>query len=97
MEICDAGCALLTSHLSIDSGNCFCHLHLLIFFLWSFSSCVCIQITLNNGVAYIEWTANPVTDMYADAVIAVILRAEQDPMPMKSERSVKVRASSCIL
>ncbi|GFO34423.1 cleavage and polyadenylation specificity factor subunit 3, partial [Plakobranchus ocellatus] len=42
-----------------------------------------VTITLDSGVAYIEWTANPVTDMYADAVIAVILRAEQDPIPMK--------------
>ncbi|KAK3793795.1 hypothetical protein RRG08_061929 [Elysia crispata] len=43
-----------------------------------------VTITLNHGVAYIEWTANPVTDMYADAVIAVILRAEQHPIPIKA-------------
>ncbi|RUS76897.1 hypothetical protein EGW08_015336 [Elysia chlorotica] len=43
-----------------------------------------VTITLSQGVAYIEWTANPVTDMYADAVIAVILRAEQQPIPAKA-------------
>jgi len=49
-----------------------------------------IKVTLDPGasgepgVAYIEWTANPVTDMYADAVIAVLLKAEQDPIPVKS-------------
>lgn len=41
-------------------------------------------MTLESGIAYIEWIANPVTDMYADAVIAVLLRAEQDPIPYKS-------------
>ena len=32
-----------------------------------------------------QWVANPVTDMYADAVMTVILRAETDPMPQKSK------------
>ncbi|BFZ15737.1 hypothetical protein BsWGS_18776 [Bradybaena similaris] len=43
-----------------------------------------IKVTLDSGIAYIEWTANPVNDMYADAVIAVLLRAEQDPAIHKS-------------
>ena len=32
--------------------------------------------------------ANPVADMYADAVMTVVLRAESDPMPQKSEYSL---------
>lgn len=27
------------------------------------------------------------TDMYADAVVTVVLRAESDPMPQKSEKN----------
>ena len=44
-----------------------------------------VKITLDADMAYIEWTANPVTDMYADAVLAVLLKAEKDPIPPKSE------------
>ncbi|XP_005109022.1 cleavage and polyadenylation specificity factor subunit 3 [Aplysia californica] len=43
-----------------------------------------VKVTLDSGVAYVEWTANPVTDMYADAVIAVLLKAERDPIPVKN-------------
>ncbi|KAK3101085.1 hypothetical protein FSP39_000832 [Pinctada imbricata] len=43
-----------------------------------------ITVTIEHSMAVIEWVANPVTDMYADAVVAVILRAESDPMPQRS-------------
>ena len=37
-----------------------------------------------------QWVSNPVTDMYADSVVTVILRAERDPMPQKSKYSVRI-------
>ncbi|KAL8618913.1 Cleavage and polyadenylation specificity factor subunit 3 [Nucella lapillus] len=47
-----------------------------------------ILITLHASMALVEWVSNPVTDMYADSVITVILRAERDPMPQKNIPSV---------
>ena len=38
-----------------------------------------------SNILQFQWVANPVTDMYADAVMTVILRAETDPMPKKSK------------
>ena len=45
----------------------------------------CVNVVMEHKMAVIEWLANPVTDMYADAVITVVLRAEADPMPQKSK------------
>ncbi len=33
----------------------------------------------------LEWTANPVNDMFADAALAAVLHAESNPIPDKSE------------
>ncbi|GAB1611085.1 Hypothetical predicted protein [Argonauta hians] len=41
----------------------------------------CITLHVEPGRVVVEWNSNPVTDMYADAVVTVILRAESDPMP----------------
>ena len=30
-----------------------------------------------------QWSSNPVNDMFADAVVTVILKAESDTMPTK--------------
>lgn len=38
-------------------------------------------------VSFLQWTANPINDMYADAVLAVILRADSDKMQGKGEAS----------
>lgn len=35
-------------------------------------------------VAIIEWTSNPVSDMFADATLAAILHAQTNPVPDKS-------------
>lgn len=35
-------------------------------------------------VAIIEWTSNPVSDMFADATLAAILHAQTNPIPDKS-------------
>ncbi|KAL3842661.1 hypothetical protein ACJMK2_020651 [Sinanodonta woodiana] len=43
-----------------------------------------ITIIFEARMVILEWTANPVTDMYADAVVTVVLRAEMDPMPQKN-------------
>ncbi len=32
-----------------------------------------------------QWSANPVNDMFADAVVTVILKAESDTMPKKGQ------------
>ncbi|XP_036369871.1 cleavage and polyadenylation specificity factor subunit 3 isoform X3 [Octopus sinensis] len=45
----------------------------------------CITLHVESSRVLVEWNSNPVTDMYADAVVTVILRAESDPMPHKSE------------
>ncbi|XP_055958003.1 cleavage and polyadenylation specificity factor subunit 3 isoform X1 [Patella vulgata] len=45
----------------------------------------------STRMVVVEWTSNPVTDMYADAVVTVILRAERDPMPQKAvPRAIRV-------
>lgn len=43
-----------------------------------------VFLIIEPKMVIIEWIANPVTDMYADAVVTVVLRAESDPMPQKS-------------
>jgi len=44
-----------------------------------------ITVHFEAPVVVIEWTSNPVTDMYADAVLAAVLQAETNPIPAKSE------------
>ncbi|XP_029652120.1 cleavage and polyadenylation specificity factor subunit 3 isoform X2 [Octopus sinensis] len=44
----------------------------------------CITLHVESSRVLVEWNSNPVTDMYADAVVTVILRAESDPMPHKN-------------
>ncbi|XP_014780990.1 cleavage and polyadenylation specificity factor subunit 3 [Octopus bimaculoides] len=44
----------------------------------------CITLHVEPWRVLVEWNSNPVTDMYADAVVTVILRAESDPMPHKN-------------
>lgn len=41
----------------------------------------CIDLTVENNTITIEWCAQPVTDMYADALVAGILSASQLPAP----------------
>ncbi len=36
-------------------------------------------------VVVLEWTANPVNDMFADAALAALLQAEANPIPQKSQ------------
>lgn len=43
-----------------------------------------VNVIIEPKMAVIEWVANPVTDMYADSVITVVLRAETDPMPQRT-------------
>lgn len=53
-----------------------------------------VSVIVEPKMAVIEWVANPVTDMYADAVMTVILRAETDPMPKKNApQAIKVDKS----
>lgn len=47
-----------------------------------------ITVHFEAPVVVIEWTSNPVTDMYADAVLAAVLQAETNPIPAKSELSM---------
>lgn len=42
-----------------------------------------INVILEYKLVIIEWSSNPVTDMYADAVVTVVLRAETDPLHHK--------------
>ncbi|CAB3219700.1 unnamed protein product [Arctia plantaginis] len=41
----------------------------------------CVDLTLDNNTITLEWSAQPVTDMYADALVAAILSASQLPAP----------------
>ncbi|XP_025086332.1 cleavage and polyadenylation specificity factor subunit 3-like [Pomacea canaliculata] len=60
-----------------------------------------ITVTLQPHMAIVEWVANPVTDMYADAVVTVILRAERDPVPPKNVPDImaidKAHFQECLL
>ncbi|XP_025831653.1 cleavage and polyadenylation specificity factor 73 [Agrilus planipennis] len=46
-----------------------------------------IDITIENKVVVLEWVANPVNDMYADAIVAAILQAESLDVPIKNVSS----------
>lgn len=50
-----------------------------------------VSITLEQRYVIIEWVANPVNDMYADAVLAVVLKADTE-MP-KTVAPIKVDKS----
>ncbi|ESO95466.1 hypothetical protein LOTGIDRAFT_188747 [Lottia gigantea] len=50
-----------------------------------------VTIIFEPRMVVVEWISNPVTDMYADAVVTVVLRAERDPMPQKAvPRAIRV-------
>ncbi|KAL4224525.1 Cleavage and polyadenylation specificity factor subunit 3 [Mactra antiquata] len=38
-----------------------------------------VNVIVESKLVIIEWLSNPVTDMYADSVVTVVLRAETDP------------------
>lgn len=42
-----------------------------------------IHVHFESAVVMIEWIANPVNDMYADAVLAGVLQADANPIPVK--------------
>jgi len=51
-----------------------------------------ITLTLEQRLVIIEWTANPINDMYADAVLTVVLKADSESprsisAPLKVDRS----------
>lgn len=41
----------------------------------------CVDMTIENNTITIEWSAQPVTDMYADALVAAVLSASALPAP----------------
>ena len=41
-----------------------------------------MELAANRSIVF-QWAANPVNDMYADAVLTVVLKAETDTMPHK--------------
>ncbi|KAH0818109.1 hypothetical protein GEV33_004680 [Tenebrio molitor] len=50
-----------------------------------------IDITIDSKIVTLEWVANPVNDMYADAIVAAILQADLLDAPIKNlSTSVKV-------
>ncbi|XP_065168365.1 cleavage and polyadenylation specificity factor 73 [Atheta coriaria] len=46
-----------------------------------------VEITIDNKIVTLEWLANPINDMYADAIVAAILQAEMLDTPMKHTSS----------
>lgn len=47
-----------------------------------------VLVYYSQHVAIIEWTSNPVSDMFADAALAAILHAQTNPVPDKSEFTI---------
>lgn len=45
-----------------------------------------VNVIVEHKLVTIEWLSNPVTDMYADAVMTVVLQAEIDPLRQKSKK-----------
>ncbi|KAK9710972.1 Beta-Casp domain [Popillia japonica] len=43
-----------------------------------------IDISVENKIISLEWVANPVNDMYADAIVAAVLQADLLDTPIKS-------------
>ncbi|WAR03884.1 CPSF3-like protein [Mya arenaria] len=53
-----------------------------------------VNVIVEHKLVIIEWLSNPVTDMYADAVVTVVMQAENDPLRHKSiPQAVKVEKS----
>ncbi|KAK2149507.1 hypothetical protein LSH36_449g04013 [Paralvinella palmiformis] len=52
-----------------------------------------VTLLYEPGMVTLEWVANPVNDMYADAVLTVVLKAETDATPKKVPAPVKVDRS----
>lgn len=50
----------------------------------------CVDLTIDNNIITIEWQAQPVTDMFADAVSAAILSASMLPTPPLLPRAPKL-------
>jgi len=48
-----------------------------------------VTVIVEPKLVVIEWLSNPVTDMYADAVMTVVLQAENNPMRFKSKSLYK--------
>ncbi|CAI2351451.1 unnamed protein product [Caenorhabditis sp. 36 PRJEB53466] len=48
-----------------------------------FASKVNVDLYANDNVAVVSWDSNPVTDMYADSVVAAIMHAQSNPVPDK--------------
>jgi len=69
-----------------------------------------VSVTIEQRYVIIEWVANPVNDMYADAVLAVVLKADNEApktaAPVKVDKShfkeclmellVQMFGSSCV-
>lgn len=53
------------------------------FFLFATSS---MSRKSKTDVMCLQWDSSPINDMYADAVMAVILRVQQEPEPKKKGR-----------
>uniref|UniRef100_A0A914CAF8 Cleavage and polyadenylation specificity factor subunit 3 n=1 Tax=Acrobeloides nanus TaxID=290746 RepID=A0A914CAF8_9BILA len=45
---------------------------------------ITVNFHSNTHVIIIDWTSNPVNDMYADAVVSAVLHAQTNPVPEKS-------------
>lgn len=42
----------------------------------------------NDQVAVVQWESNPISDMYADSVIAAIMHAQSNPIPEKCKLKI---------
>ena len=49
-----------------------------------------VKVTIEAPVVYLEWLANPVNDMYADAALAAVLQAEANPIPTTSLCAIRI-------
>jgi len=52
-----------------------------------------VTITQEPRMVTLEWTANPINDMYADATVTVVLKAETDTAPHRLPSQVVVDRS----
>lgn len=55
-----------------------------------------VNVIVEHKLVTIEWLSNPVTDMYADAVMTVVLQAEVDPLRQKGGNFRKCFILYCI-
>jgi len=57
-----------------------------------------VSITQEHRYVIIEWVANPVNDMYADAVLAVVLKADTEgPKTVASMKVDKSHFNECLM